>query len=70
MMPTEKVQARNLQPGDRVGSGEIVLSVSAGVRTPCGKVEVVLEKNGRARMSLWGSHTLINVARKESTHAQ
>jgi hypothetical protein len=62
-MVTQKVQSRALQPGDQVGSGETVMSVSAGLLTPRGKVEVVLEKNGRTRMSLWGAYTLINITR-------
>lgn len=37
-----KIPARHLQPGDVTGSGETVLSVNAGVRTPRSKVEVVL----------------------------
>jgi hypothetical protein len=59
----QKVSARFLQPGDVVGSGETVVCVSAGARTPRGKVEVTLEKNGQRRTSLWGSYTLINVRR-------
>lgn len=62
-MPTTKIAARNLTSGDRTGSGETVVSVSAGLRTPRGKVEVTLEKDGRRRMSLWGAATLINVTR-------
>lgn len=62
-MATEKVQARALQSGDLVGSGEVVKGVSAGLHTPRGKVEVVLEKNGKIRFSLWGAYTMINVTR-------
>ena len=32
-----KIQARNLMPGDQVGSGETVLGVSAGAWTPRAK---------------------------------
>ena len=60
----DKVQAGHLMPGDRVGSGETILRVSAGVRTPSGKVEVSLEKNGRRRTSLWSRYTLINIRRE------
>jgi hypothetical protein len=59
-----QVRARHLQPGDRVGSGEIVRGVSAGIRTPSGKVEVSLEKAGRRRLAIWGGSTLINVQRE------
>jgi hypothetical protein len=62
-MQIEKIQARALQVGDLVGSGETVKGVAAGLRTPRGKVEVILEKDGRTRMSLWGAYTMINVRR-------
>ncbi len=62
-MSKEKVQARVLQHGDIIGSGETVKGVSAGVRTPRGKVEIMLEKDGRTRMAVWGAYTLINVTR-------
>lgn len=58
-----KVQARALQVGDVLGSGETVVSVSAGLRTPPGKVEVTLAKGERRRTSTWGASTLINVTR-------
>lgn len=58
-----KVQARYLKDGDKVGSGETVVRVSAGARTPSGKVEVTLERDGRRRTSTWGSYTEINVTR-------
>ena len=58
-----KIPARHLLPGDKVGSGETVVSVSAGTRTPRGKVEVTLEKGERSRFAIWGAHTLINVRR-------
>ena len=63
MHPVTKIQARHLQPGDITGSGEMVRSVSVGVRTPRGKVEVVLEKDGRRRMSFWGAATVIGIWR-------
>lgn len=62
-MQSHKLPARALLSGDQVGSGEIVVSVSAGIRTPRGKVEVTLEKDGRRRTSLWGASTLINISR-------
>jgi hypothetical protein len=54
MQPLTKTPARYLHPGDVTGSGETVRTVSAGVRTPRGKVEVILEKDGRRRMAVWG----------------
>lgn len=61
----EKVQARALQKGDRVGSGEIIKWVGVGVRTPRGKVEVVLAKSGNAdRLAIWNASTLITVHRE------
>lgn len=59
----QKVSARFMQKGDVVGSGETVVNVSAGVRTPRGKVEVTLEKDGERRLAVWGAYTLINVRR-------
>jgi hypothetical protein len=59
----QKVSARLMQKGDVVGSGETVISVSAGVRTPRGKVEVILERDGERRTAVWGAYTLINVRR-------
>lgn len=58
-----KISARHLMSGDLVGSGETIVSVSAGVRTPRGKVEVTLEKGGRRRTSLWGAPTFVNISR-------
>jgi hypothetical protein len=62
-----KIPARSLLPGDQVGSGETIVSVSAGVRTPRGKVEVTLEKGEHSRFALWGAHTVINVSRPSRT---
>jgi hypothetical protein len=64
MTESHKVQARALQRGDLTGSGETVVWVGAGSRTPPGKVEVTLEKGGRRRTSIWGAYTLINVRRE------
>ena len=64
--PTSKVCARYLQAGDVVGSGETVIQTSAGVRTPRGKIEVILEKDGKRRLAIWGASTTINVQRLAS----
>jgi hypothetical protein len=59
-----KLPVYALQTGDVTnGTRETVLSVSAGVRTPRGKMEIVLEKNGRMRLTIWGRHTLVSVTR-------
>lgn len=58
---SERIPARALIPGDVVGSGETIESVSVGVRTPRGKVEIVLSKEGRRRLAIWGAHTIIAV---------
>lgn len=64
----KRVRARDLQPGDRIGSGEVVAArPQAGLRTPRGKVEVTLLKDGQARLGIWGASTLIGV--KESNNA-
>jgi hypothetical protein len=60
---SQKIPARYLQRGDRVGSGEIIVSVSAGACTPRGKVEVTLEKEGGRRFSIWGGSTVITIQR-------
>ena len=60
---TAKVAARYLSKGDQVGSGETVVNVAAGVRTPRGKVEVTLEKDGNRRCAIWGASTVITVRR-------
>lgn len=61
---TKKVPARYLLRGDQVGSGETVIGVGVGARTPAGKVEVALEKDGRRRLSIWGASTVITVKRE------
>lgn len=65
----EKVPARYMLPGDRTGSGETVVWVGIGVRTPRGKVEVLLENNGSRRLAIWGASTLINVRRAAKENA-
>lgn len=60
-----RIQAQHLQPGDIVGSGEVVYGVGAGTRTPKGKVEVGLDSKTDTRTALWGKYTMINVEREE-----
>lgn len=60
---TTKVPARYLTRGDQVGSGETIVNVAAGIRTPRGKVEVTLEKDGHQRLAVWGASTVITVRR-------
>jgi sarcosine oxidase gamma subunit len=50
--------------GDLVGSNETIVQIGAGVRTPRGNVEVVLQKDGRSRFAIWGARTLINIQRE------
>jgi len=59
----QKVPARYLLAGDQLCTGETVVAVSRGARTPAGKVEITLEKDGRHRTPLWGASTIINIAR-------
>lgn len=56
-----KRRARELRPGDVVGSGEMIAAVECGLYTPKGKVEVTLLRNGKARTALWNASTLIGV---------
>lgn len=58
-----KVTARYLMAGDQLGTGETVLAVSRGARTPAGKVEVTLSKRGARRCALWGASTTISISR-------
>jgi hypothetical protein len=56
------VRALHAFIGDIIsGSGETIICVSVGVRTPRGKVDVVLEKNGRRRTATWGANTIVGV---------
>lgn len=60
-----RVQAQHLQPGDIVGSGEVVKAVTIrSLRMPSNKVAVTLFKNNQ-RTVQWGKYTMINVERKE-----
>ena len=63
-----RVPARLLLKGDVTGSNETVLGVSAGVATPRGKVEVVLDNAGRRRKAVWNAGTII-VVRREAPKA-
>lgn len=57
-----KVQAQHLQPGDIVGSGEVVKSVIRNaINLETNKVWVSLSD----RVVKWGKYTMINVERKE-----
>lgn len=60
------IQAQHLQPGDIVGSGEMVSSVASGTKIPKGKVEIYLDNLDRQtfRMSYWGKYTMINIERE------
>lgn len=61
-----KIQAQHLQPGDIVGSGEVVVSASRGIGTPVSKVDIWVEKDGKKRYTIWGKYTTINVERQTS----
>lgn len=58
-----KVPARHLLRGDVTGSGEVVLSVSTGAKTPRGMVDVILQKGERKRAAIWNARTIIGVRR-------
>ncbi len=58
-----KVPARHLLRGDLTGSGEVVLSVSVGTKTPRGMVDVLLQKGERKRAAIWNARTIIGVRR-------
>lgn len=63
-----KVQAQHLQPGDVIGSGEIVDRVTLNsIVWPSNKCMVTLHNNDEAecRSVLWGKYTMINVERAE-----
>ena len=62
-----KVQAKHLQPGYIVGSGEMVIGVTIrSLRMPSNKVAVTLKKDGRQRTVQWGKYTMINIDRPSS----
>lgn len=62
-----RVQAQFLQPGDIVGSGEVVNNITINsIHWPSNKVRVALEHKDRGIKSvLWGKYTMISVERKE-----
>ena len=60
-------EAQHLKKGDIIGSGDEVVSVSAGAKTPSGKVEVTLKtKDGKTKVSTWGKTTKVGVKEKET----
>jgi hypothetical protein len=61
-----RIAARALRRGDVVGSGERVICISAGVHTPAGKVEIVLERAGRSRTAVWGASTVSAATRADA----
>lgn len=65
-----RVPARHLLRGDVTGSGEVVLSVSAGARTPRGMVDVLLQKAERKRAAIWNAKTIIGVRRGAAVPVQ
>ncbi len=62
-------EAQTLKKGDVITSGEEVVSVSAGAKTPSGKVEVTLSKDGKTRTAVWGKTTKVGVKAKELKEA-
>lgn len=63
-----KVQAQHLQPGDIVGSGEVVFQITLNsTQWKANKCYVALEKDGRARGVLWGKYTQITIDRPEKS---
>jgi hypothetical protein len=60
-------EAQYLKKGDIIGSGDEVVSVSAGAKTPSGKIEVTLKtKDGKTKTSTWGKTTKVGVKAKET----
>lgn len=64
-----RISVRHLLADDQLCTGETVVGVSRGARTPSGKVEVTLEKSGHRRCALWGASTTINVVRRANAVA-
>lgn len=57
-----RVQAQHLQPGDIVGSGEVINRiVISSIYWPSNKIYVRTNK----REAHWGKYTMINVEREE-----
>ena len=62
-------EAQHLKKGDIIGSGDEVVSVSAGAKTPSGKVEVTLKtKDGKTKVSTMGKTTKVGVKEKETVN--
>ena len=62
-------EAQHLKKGDIITSGDEIISVSAGAKTPAGKVEVTMKtKSGKTKMSIWGKSTKIGVKTKETVN--
>jgi hypothetical protein len=59
----QRVPARHLLAGDQLCTGETIAAVARGARTPSGKVEVTLDRDGVRRVALWGASTTISVVR-------
>ncbi len=58
----EKLRVHQLRAGDVLrGSGETIVSASAGIKTPAGKIDVVLSKGERRRCAAWGKHTIVSI---------
>jgi hypothetical protein len=64
-----KVQVRFLKTGDVIGTGEEVISVAVGARTPAGKREVTLfdPRNSSARVKVWNASTVISGVKRHGT---
>lgn len=64
IMSQQKKEVRYLSVGDVLtGSGAKVVSApTAGIKTPSGKVEIVVEyPNGQKSLRVWGKYTVVNV---------
>jgi hypothetical protein len=59
-LPVHALRAGNILSGSR----ETVVTVSVGISTPRGKIDVLLEKGGRYRTGTWGRHTMVNVVER------
>lgn len=60
-------EAQQLKKGDILTSGDEVVSVSAGAKTPSGKVDVTVKtKSGKTKTNTWGKTTKVGVKQKET----
>lgn len=65
-----KTPVHMLSPGDVLkGSGETVVNISAGIKTPKGRIEVVLSKNNNKRLAVWGKYTIVVIEAKSVNQA-